>query len=91
MSLNHLRFSESVWESESFRHAAFYTNRLRLSQLIALCREVGFEVELPEVNRWDRLPVAREKLAPPFRTMADDDLNVKTIRIVLRANEEQTQ
>ena len=84
MSLNHLRFSERVWESDWFRKAGFYTNRLRVSELAAVCRRAGFEVELDEVNRWNGLPVRRKALARPYRDMPDDELLTKTIRVILR-------
>lgn len=83
-SLHHLRFSERVWESHWFQSAGFYTNRLRLSELTDLCRRCGFDVSLPEVNRWDRVPIPRQRLAPPYRALSDDDLRAATVRIVLR-------
>jgi hypothetical protein len=83
-SLHHLRFSEATWESGWFRKAAFYTNRVRWSQLLDLCRRVGFEAEPSEVNRWDDLPVPRESLDLPFRDMPENDLLVATARVVLR-------
>lgn len=83
-SLHHLRFSERVWESPWFRSAGFYTNRLRLSELTDLCRRCGFDVKLPEINRWDRPPVPRHRLAPPYRDLSDDELCAATVRMVLR-------
>lgn len=83
-SLHHLRFSERVWESPWFQHSGFYTNRLRLSELADLCRRCGFAVSLPEVNRWDRVPIPRQRLAPPYRDLSEDDLCAATVRMVLR-------
>jgi SAM-dependent methyltransferase len=83
-SLQHLQFHERTWESDWFRRAGFYTNRLRLSELLAIAREAGFETCVDEVNRWDRLPVRREKLDRAYRAMADEDLLTATARIVLR-------
>jgi SAM-dependent methyltransferase len=83
-SLNHLRFSEKTWESDWFRRAAFYTNRYRLSELMRVAREAGFEPQLDEVNRWEKLPLPRGKLDAAFRSMSDDDLLVATIRLILR-------
>ena len=83
-SLNHLRFSERVWESRWFQSSGFYTNRLRLSELADLCRRCGFEVSLPEITRWDHVPIPRQRLAPPYRDLSDDDLCAATVRMVLR-------
>lgn len=82
-SLNHLRFSQKVWESGLFRGAGFYTNRLLLVELVALARQAGFETELSEVNRWPALPVKKQRLAVPYRDMADEDLLPATVRINL--------
>lgn len=84
MSLNHLRFKERTWESSWFRKAGFYTNRLRVSELMRLSREAGFEPVLDEINRWPALPVPRKKLDPTFQAMPDEDLLIATIRIIMR-------
>jgi SAM-dependent methyltransferase len=83
-SLNHLRFSDRVWESAWFRRSRFYTNRLRFHEWMALFRSAGFDVELSEVNRWTRLPVARESLARRYQHMAGEELLVANMRVVLR-------
>jgi hypothetical protein len=82
-SLHHLRFSQRVWESEWFRSAGFYTNRFRLSELVAVAQRAGFTATLPEVNRWPALPLSRDRLALPYRHMPDEELLPATIRIDL--------
>jgi SAM-dependent methyltransferase len=81
-SLHHLRFSKKVWESNWFKKAGFHTNRLRLSELVELHREAGFDTVFDEINRWPKLPVPREKLARPYRDMDEDDLRVATVRLI---------
>jgi SAM-dependent methyltransferase len=83
-SLHHLRFKRTTWESDWFRNAGFYTNRLRVSELMRLSREAGFEAELDEVNRWPALPLPRCKMQPEYQAMPDEELLVATIRIILR-------
>jgi hypothetical protein len=83
-SLNHLRFSESVWESKSFRQSGFYTNRLRLSEMRQAFVAAGFDVELVEVNRWPDVPLRRRSMSLPYREMPDDELRVATVRLILR-------
>jgi hypothetical protein len=86
-SLHHLRFSERTWESNWFRSAGFYTNRLRLSQLMQMASDTGFEPELDEVNRWPTIPLARGKLAPAYQAVSDEDLLIATVRIILRPSQ----
>jgi SAM-dependent methyltransferase len=82
--LNNLRFSENLWEASWFaRRSGFYTNRLLLSEMQAMMRAVGFKVEVMEVSRWTAPPVARAKITPVLRGVAEDDLCVWGAFIVL--------
>ena len=83
-SLNHLRFPERVWGSAWFRKAGFYTNRLRYPDWLALFRSAGFDAEASELNRWETLPIPRESIVQPYRDVAEADLLVATVRMVLR-------
>jgi SAM-dependent methyltransferase len=83
-ALNHLRFTERVWESDLFRRSGFYSNRFRFGEMLDLFRRAGFAPEPAEVNRWDRLPISRNRLAPPFDGYPDDDLRVATFSVLLR-------
>ncbi len=74
-SLNNLRFSEPLWEAPWFaRRSGFYTNRLRLSQMLAVFRETGFEVEVLETEEWPKVPLSNRALDPDFRAFEADDL-----------------
>jgi hypothetical protein len=66
------------------RDSGFYTNRLRLAEIVQLCEQAGFESEVSELNQWPALPVSRKRLARPYRDMPDDELRTATIRIILR-------
>jgi SAM-dependent methyltransferase len=83
-SLHHLRFSQLVWESEWFRGAGFYTNRLLLPQWVEAFASAGFSCEVAELNQWPRLPLRRELLAQPYRRMPEDQLRARTLRLVTR-------
>jgi hypothetical protein len=83
LSLHHLRFSERVWESAPVRRSGFYSNRLRLSELIEMGRRCGMRTEVDELNAWRRLPVPRCALAHPYRCMPEDELRVATVRLIL--------
>jgi SAM-dependent methyltransferase len=75
-SLNNLRFSTAIWESKLFARSGFYTNRIQYSQMLEIFREVGFEVDVVDVRRWDHLPIARKDLAEEFRNIPEDELCV---------------
>ncbi len=83
-ALNNLRFSERMWESDFMVTDTFYTNRIRYSAMLDLFRKAGFNVEVVQEERWDRLPTPRGKLAPPFRELPDDELSVRGFHVLLR-------
>jgi SAM-dependent methyltransferase len=87
-SLNNLRFSRRRWESPLFKNSGFYTNRLRSSEILRSSEEAGFSAEVRGVDRWDSVPVQRKSLALEFRVMADDELRIRGLDLVLIPNRE---
>jgi SAM-dependent methyltransferase len=83
-SLNNLRFSNAVWESEFFASSGFYTNRIGYGEMLATFRAAGLEVEVGQVDRWERLPLPRRKLAREFRHRTEDDIAVSGFNVILR-------
>lgn len=83
-ALHHLRFRERIWESRLLGRSGYYSNRIRFSEMLDLFRETGFDPEPTEVNRWDRLPIPRSRLAPAFQHLSEDDLRVATFNVLLR-------
>jgi hypothetical protein len=82
--LHHLRFSRAVWESPAFgRRSGFYTNRLRFGAFLELFGEAGFRVEVREVDRWNSLPIVRERLDPEFRALPEAELRVSGFHVLL--------
>lgn len=84
-ALNNLRFPEKVWESSFMSSSGFYTNRIQFSQMLRHMRNAGFDVQVINVTRWDRLPTPREKLALEFRSLPEEDLLVSGFDVILRA------
>ncbi len=82
---NNLRFSNRVWESQFMASSGFYTNRLRYSEMLALFREAGFNVDVVSVDRWERLPLPRSRLAEAFRHLPDEELLVSGFDVVLNS------
>lgn len=83
-SLNNLRFSTRVWESALVRNSGAYTNRLPANDYVTMARRIGFEVVRFEVERWDRLPLARRKMASEFAWRPERELLVKAFDLVLQ-------
>jgi hypothetical protein len=84
-ALNHLRFSERVWESDCMVTPSFYTNRIGYKEMLRLFQEAGFATEVASINRWDRLPTPRAKLSPEFAQIPDEDLCISDFSIIVRA------
>ena len=73
--LNNLRFSPALWEAPWFaKRSGFYTNRLRLPEMVDAFHGAGFEVEVREKGTWDRLPLAHHAIHPAFRSLTQEDL-----------------
>lgn len=81
--LNNLRFSSTLWEKEWMALAGFYTNRIRLSTMVNILSSVGFDVTVLEKSTWDKLPIAREKLAFEFQNIPSEILLVKGAMLIL--------
>ena len=83
-TLHHLKFPSPIWESAPFRHAAFYTNRLRRDEMLTVFRNAGFKAESVEDKRWPQLPVSRDRLATHYRRMSEEQLKVWGTILVAR-------
>lgn len=75
-----LRFSEGLWEAPWFaRESGFYTNRFRLSEILAISESVGFRVEICHREFWPSAPLSRTKLDKAFRDLDDEDLLTRCV------------
>jgi len=82
-ALNHLRFSESAWESNLMARSEAYRNRLRYSEMLSVFQSAGFNVDIVKVNRWEQLPTPKQKLARQFQVMSDEELKISSFGAVL--------
>jgi len=85
--LNNLRFTERTWEGAIFKNSGFYTNRLRMVEIVAIFENSGFDCELLNVQRWDHLPLPRKALSECFQKFSDNELSVSEFDIVLTRRE----
>jgi SAM-dependent methyltransferase len=83
--LHNLRFADGLWERPWFaRKSGFYTNRLRLSEVIAALRGAGFDTEIAERRAWETPPLSRAALAHQFQHLSDDDLKTSGAALIAR-------
>lgn len=82
--LNNLRFSEGVWESEFFAKSGFYTNRIQYSQMLAMFSQIGFQVQVTDVRRWETLPIRRKNLSKEYRLLPEEELCISGFDVLLR-------
>jgi len=82
--LNNLRFSDTIWEKDWFAfESGFYTNRLRLSEVINICKRIGFEVRINKINKWDSLPIKYKYLDNRFRKFTNDELIISGAHLIM--------
>tara|TARA_B100001113_G_C21008590_1_gene578221 strand:- start:139 stop:1005 length:867 start_codon:yes stop_codon:yes gene_type:complete len=85
--LNNLRFSSYLWEKDWFApKSGFYTNRLKLSEIIIICEKVGFNIEIIEKKRWKILPNKKSQFAKEFQGISDDDLSISGSHLIMTKN-----
>lgn len=78
----HRAYGELTWRLIRGRRP-YFVNRQPFSEYLALLDAAGFEVL--EVQRGRRMDgITRERLAPRFRSMSDDDLTTQSAFIVAR-------
>ena len=77
-SLNNLRFSEKVWESNFFAKSGFYTNRIPAVKMHSLFKENGFCLRNELFGKWEKLPLERKKINKIFKDFTDQELSIPT-------------
>lgn len=82
-ALNNLRIPSRWWEGEWMARSGFYTNRLRMTEIIQVFESMGFAVKTISTIRWDALPTPMKAIAPEFRNCNVADLLVKTFTVTL--------
>jgi predicted SAM-dependent methyltransferase len=82
--LNNMRIPSHLWERDWMARSGFYTNRIRMRQMVGLFEEAGFAVDVPWTAEWSRIPTARSSMAREFHNLSDADLLVYAFDAVLR-------
>ncbi|MDA2921967.1 methyltransferase domain-containing protein [Patescibacteria group bacterium AH-259-L07] len=82
-SLNNLRFSEKLWERDLIYNSSFYTNRIRFSDMLNVFKKAGFKYQILKIKKFDRMPLARNKLSFQFRSLPEEDLLTSGLEVLL--------
>jgi SAM-dependent methyltransferase len=83
-SLNNLRFTDKLWETEFFANSGFYTNRLSISDIIDVYKNIGFRINIMNKLTWDEIPLSRSKFAQQFKNRPLEDLLVSEFDLILK-------
>ena len=83
-SLNNLRISEKIWESNFFSSSGFYTNRIRPNEMLSYFKRAGFDVEVIDQTYWPQIPTKRKYFAKQFQDMAEENFLVSEIEVILK-------
>ena len=85
-SLHNLRFPTKLWEADWIAKSGFDTNRIRYPDMIKRLQYAEFDLDVIQVDNWDRLPAVREKISGEFLEFSDDELCISGFDILLRKN-----
>lgn len=77
-SLNNLRFSEKIWESDLMANSGFYTNRVPAIKMHRLFKNIGFQIVKESFGSWSKLPIPRSKISDDFKAFSDEELSYCT-------------
>jgi SAM-dependent methyltransferase len=82
-ALNNMRFSSRWWERDWMANSGFYTNRMRMSDMLRVFEAAGFNARVTSMLRWPALPTPRGSLAREFQSIKLDELLVSGFSVVL--------
>ena len=77
-SLNNLRFSEQIWESNIFAYSGFYTNRVPAIEMHKFFKKAGFNLVYENFGKWEKLPIKKNNLNKIFNKYTDEELAIPT-------------
>jgi hypothetical protein len=83
-ALNNMRIPTRWWEADWMARSGFYTNRMRMTEMLDAFKTAGFTVADLSTLRWERLPTPRRALAAEFRGVPQDELLIRSFTVTLR-------
>ena len=64
--------------------SGFYTNRIRYSDMLGRLSDIGFDVEVIGIDRWERVPDSKFLMSKMFSALPDSELNISGFDIILK-------
>jgi SAM-dependent methyltransferase len=83
-ALNNMRLPTRWWEADWMARSGFYTNRMRMQEMLSAFEAAGFAVADLSTLSWERLPTPRHALAREFRSLPPEELLVRSFTVTLR-------
>lgn len=83
-SLNNLRFSEDLWESDLFAKSGFYTNRVPAIEMHKKFKDTGLTILEENFGKWEPFPLDIQCMDKTFQLYACKNLLVPTSNVVLQ-------
>jgi len=84
MSLNNLRFSEKLWESNLFSESGFYTNRIRYRKIIKIFESSGFKVETISKKIWKDYPLDIKSINDEFKNESVEQMLISSFNLITK-------
>lgn len=81
---DHLIVKSKIWESKIIKSCFFYTNRLRKSSIIDICKSVGFEVDIITEWQLENIKYDRAIFCEEFNKISIEDLQCSGVHLVLK-------
>jgi len=81
--LKNLFFSEKIWENSFMSSSGFYTNRIRYNEMISRFINIGFDVQVINVDRWEILPDKKKFMSNKYSILPDSELCISGFDIIL--------
>ncbi|NJB69299.1 SAM-dependent methyltransferase [Desulfobaculum xiamenense] len=82
--LNNLRFGDGFWERPGVAEAGFYTNRLRMDEVLSMLAQDGLRAEVLSTSHFDAPAIARRHLHGQFAGLPDEALRIAGFMVRLR-------
>ncbi len=73
-SLNNLKFSKKIWESQLFKTSGFYTNRINKDRMLNIFESAGFKPNILSATKWDELPIPADSIHQDIKPKNIDTL-----------------
>jgi hypothetical protein len=83
-ALNNMRIPTRWWETDWMARSGFYTNRMRMTEMLGAFEAAGFAVADLSTLRWESPPTPIRAFAAEFRGLPQEELLIRSFTVTLR-------